>query len=72
MKMTLVKIEQITDDQPALQALNDDTKILTETKTFFPIQNFPKLILFFPIPNFPKPRLLPRPNFSETKTETKT
>ena len=42
--------------------LNDDTKILTETdtETFFPIPNFPK----------PKPRLFPRPNFSETETDT--
>ena len=54
------------------KALNDDTKILTETdtETFFPIPNFPK----------PKPRLFSRDQilrnrdfFSETKfSKTKT
>ena len=92
-----------------LKALNDDNKILTETETFFTIQNFPKLksrlfseTKFFRNRNryffsktkfsetetfsrdqiFPKPILFfrdqifqnrdffPRPNFSETETET--
>ena len=54
-----------------LEALNDNTKILsdTNTETFFPIANFPKPRLFsktkffrnrnrdfFPKPNFPKPK----------------
>ena len=45
-----------------LEALNDDTKILTETdtETFFPIPNFPN----------PKPKLFIRDQIFETKTET--
>jgi len=43
------------------QALNDDTKILTETdtKTFFTIPNFPK----------PKPRIFSETKFSETESK---
>ena len=57
-----------------LQALNDDTKILTDTETFFPIPNIPK-----PIPRlFSDTKFFRNRNryfFSETKnseTETET
>ena len=57
-------------------ALNDDTKILTETDTeiFFPIPNFPKPKprFFFPDQIFPKPKpiLFSETKFPETKAET--
>ena len=50
-------------------ALNDDTKMLTETntETFFPMPNFSKPRLFSR-PNFPKPILFSETKFSETDT----
>ena len=61
---TIVRPKIELKDSSHCSALNDDTKILTETntETFLPIPNFSKAKLFFSIPNFPKLILFSRPN----------
>ena len=81
---TIVRPKIELKDSSHCSALNDDTKILTETntETFLLIPNFPKLKLFFSMPNFLKPKLFSRDQILrnppeigkslETETKTKT
>ena len=50
--------------------LNDDTKVLTETETFFPIPNFPKPILYFQDQILRNRYFISETKFSETETDT--